>query len=70
MPTRVVSATIEEVLAEKLEKIATETNRKKSYFVNQALKEYFEQLEDYEIALERKHGPSTSLKQAERDLGL
>ena len=48
MATKVLSTTIDEALAEKLDKLATETHRKKSYFVNQALKEYFDEIEDLE----------------------
>ena len=70
MATRVVSASIDEALAEKLDRVAADTNRKKSYFINQALKEYFEELEDYEIALVRRGGAATPLDEAERELGL
>ena len=69
MATRVVSASIDEALADKLEKVAADTSRKKSYFINQALKEYFEELEDYEIALARRGGAATPLDEAERELG-
>lgn len=70
MATRVVSASIDESLAKRLDQVAADTNRKKSYFINQALKEYFEELEDYEIALSRRGGASTSVDDAERELGL
>ena len=46
MATRVLSATVDEALADRLEHLASETSRKKSYFVNQALKEYFMALDD------------------------
>lgn len=70
MATKVLSATIEEYLADKLESIARETHRKKSYFVNQALKEYFEKIEDFDIALERKGGESTPLNRVKEQFGL
>jgi RHH-type rel operon transcriptional repressor/antitoxin RelB len=70
MATKVLSATIDEELAKKLEELASETHRKKSYFVNQALKEYFEELEDYEIALQRKNGTAVPLDKAKEELGL
>lgn len=70
MATKAVSATIDKDLAEKLEKLAEETNRKKSYFINAALKEYFEAIEDYEIALARKGGRSVSMVEAEEELGI
>ena len=70
MATKLLSTTIDEKLAEKLTKIATETNRKKSYFVNKALKEYFEEIEDYEIALNRKDGIAIDFKHAKIELDL
>ncbi len=70
MATRVLSTTINEVLAEKLDRLATETHRKKSYYVNQALKEYFEGIEDYELALQRKNGEFVALSQAKKELEL
>lgn len=70
MGKRVVSASIDDELAEKLERVAADTNRKKSYFINQALKEYFEGVEDHEIALARRGGASIPLEEAERELGL
>ena len=65
-----VSASIDDELAAKLDRVAADTNRKKSYFINQALKEYFEAVEDHEIALARRGGASTHLDEAERELGL
>ena len=56
MATKPISITVDEELADKLNKIAADTNRKKSYFVNQALREYFEEIEDYELALARRGG--------------
>jgi len=70
MATKMLSTTIDEELAVKLEKIASETQRKKSFFVNQALKDYFEEIEDFEIALQRKNGDSVTFEQAKRELDL
>ena len=70
MAKKILSMTVDEVLVEKLNRIAAETHRKKSYFVNQALKEYFEEIEDYVIALQRKGGESVSLDRAKEELGL
>jgi predicted transcriptional regulator len=69
MATRVLSATIDEALADRLERLAAETSRKKSYFVNQALKEYFMALDDYEIALKRRGGAATPIDRAGKELG-
>ena len=70
MAKRPISITIDEALAAKLEKIAEDTHRKKSYFVNRALEEYFEEIEDLELALERKGGSSTPIHIAKKNLGL
>ena len=70
MAMRVVSATVDEGLAERLENLAAETSRKKSYFVNQALKEYFLALDDFEIALKRRGGAATPIERAKEELGL
>ena len=70
MAKKILSMTVDEVLVEKLNRIAAETHRKKSYFVNQALKEYFEEIEDYVLALQRKGGESVSLNKAKEELGL
>ena len=70
MATKPISITIDEVLAEKLAKIAEDTHRKKSYFVNKALQEYFEEIEDLELALERRGGKSTPIEKARQELDL
>lgn len=70
MATKPISITIDKALAEKLERIASETHRKKSYYVNQALKEYFEEIEDYELALKRQGGESVPMSEAKEELGI
>ncbi len=70
MATKPISITIDETLAEKLAKIAEDTHRKKSFFVNQALREYFEEIEDYELASERRGGKSTPISKASKELSL
>jgi len=70
MATKPISITIDEALAEKLSKIAEDTHRKKSYFVNKALEEYFEEIEDVEIALKRRGGKSTPIRKAKEELSL
>ena len=70
MATKPISITVDEELADKLNKIAADTNRKKSYFVNQALREYFEEIEDYELALARRGGKSTPISKVKKTLGL
>ncbi len=70
MDKKPISITIDETLAETLAKIAEDTHRKKSFFVNQALREYFEEIEDYELALERRGGKSTPIIKAGKELSL
>ena len=70
MATKAISVTIDQELAEKLANIAEETHRKKSYFVNMALQEYFEEIEDLELALERRGGKATPIDKAREELGL
>ena len=42
MATNILCTTIDDVIAEKPDRLAAGTHRKKSYYVNQALKECFE----------------------------
>ena len=70
MATKPISITIDEALAEKLTKIAEDTHRKKSYFVNKALEEYFEEIEDLERALKRRGGKSTPISKAKEELDI
>ena len=70
MATKPLSVTIDEVLAEKLVKLAGDTHRKKSFFVNQALTEYFEEIEDLELALERRGGESTPMSKVRKELNI
>lgn len=70
MSTKPMCITIDAELAAKLERIASETHRKKSYYVNQALKEYFEEIEDFKLALQRRGGESVPLSKAKEDIGI
>ena len=70
MATKTISATVDEELVKKLDTLAKDTHRKKSYFVNQSLLEYFEAIEDYEIALSRKGGKTVTMKEARKELGI
>ncbi len=45
----------------RLEKLAKETHRPKSYYVREALRLYLDEQEDYEIALSRLHDHSDKL---------
>ncbi len=45
----------------RLEKLAKETHRPKSYYVREAVRLYLDEQEDYEIALSRLHDHSDKL---------
>ena len=57
---------------ERLEALAEQTGRSKSYYVREALQAYLEEYEDYLVALSRleKRGPRVSLEALEEELGL
>ncbi len=45
----------------RLEKLAKETHRPKSYYVREAVRLYLDEQEDYEIAISRLHDHSDKL---------
>ncbi len=45
---------VEDQLNRKLQRLAKETERPKSYFIKKALELYLEEYEDYQIALARR----------------
>ncbi len=59
-------------LEERLEQLAKETNRSKSYYVRKAIEEFLEDEADYILAIERlqKNNPRISLEDLEKQLGL
>jgi len=63
---------LERALEKRLERLAKETGRSKSYYARLAIQQYLEDREDYLLgiaALERNE-PRISLKDLERELGL
>jgi len=63
---------LEPELEEKLESLAKETGRSKSYYAREAIRQYLEDREDYLkgiAALERRE-PTITLEELERRLGL
>ena len=63
---------LEPELASRLERLAKETGRSKSYYAKLAIRQFLEDREDYLLgiaALERKE-PRMSLEDLERKLGL
>jgi len=68
MAKKAVSLTLDNELVEKIEFLSRDTERPKSYFVNLALKEFFEEMEDADIALERKKEKRISLTEIKKRL--
>lgn len=60
-------------LAEKLDSIARETERPRSFIIQKALESYFEDYADLQVALDRLHDkgdPVISGKELRKSLGL
>ena len=55
MPTQSVSATLERDLLGRLDALAEETERNRSWLISKAVEVYLEELEDLRIAKERLH---------------
>ena len=69
----VLSMRLDEKLDKKLQRLAKDTERPKSYFIKKALELYFDECEDCRIALERradKSDETLTLAQARKALGL
>jgi RHH-type transcriptional regulator, rel operon repressor / antitoxin RelB len=62
---------LEPELEEKLESLAKETGRSKSYYAREAIRQYLEDREDYlkGIAALERHEPTITLEELERRLG-
>lgn len=68
-----ISIRIPEELASKLDEIARETERPKSFHVQKALEVYLNELADLQVALDRLHDtsdPVISVDDMRRELGL
>ncbi|MDI6808325.1 MAG: ribbon-helix-helix domain-containing protein [Candidatus Eisenbacteria bacterium] len=71
--TKPVSVRLPIDLARKLDGVARETERPRSYIVQKALESYFEDYADLQIALDRLHDrtdPVVSGKELKKSLGL
>ena len=69
----IFSMRLEEKLDRKLERLAKDTERPKSYFIKKALELYLDEYDEYQIALARradKDDEALSLAQARKALGL
>jgi RHH-type transcriptional regulator, rel operon repressor / antitoxin RelB len=68
-----ISVRISEDLAIKLDEIAKETERPKSFHVQKALESYLDDLADLQVALDRLHDtsdPVISIDDMRNDIGL
>lgn len=67
-----VGVRLDKQTEDRLEALAEQTGRSKSYYVREALRAYLEEHEDYLVALSRleKRGPRVSLEELEEELGL
>ncbi len=63
---------LESTLEARLEQLAKETGRSKSYYAELAIKEFLEDREDYlaGVAALQRNEPRVPLEQLERELGL
>jgi RHH-type rel operon transcriptional repressor/antitoxin RelB len=71
--TTPVSVRLPADLAKKLDGVAKETERPRSYIIQKALESYLEDFADLQIALDRLHDrtdPVVSGKELKRSLGL
>jgi RHH-type rel operon transcriptional repressor/antitoxin RelB len=68
----VVGVRLEPELEERLERLAKETGRTKSYYAKEAIRQYVEDREDYllGIAALEKHKRTVSLEELERKYGV
>jgi len=69
----VFSMRLEEKLDRKLQRLAKDTERPKSYFIKKALELYLNEYDEYQIALARradKDDEALTLAQARKALGL
>jgi RHH-type transcriptional regulator, rel operon repressor / antitoxin RelB len=72
MLNKMLGIRLEPELEEKLDSLAKETGRSKSYYAREAIRQYLEDREDYLkgiAALERRE-PTITLEELERRLGL
>jgi len=68
-----ISVRLPKILADRLDSIAKETERSRSYIIQKALESYIEDYADLQIALDRLHDkidPIISGKELRKTLGL
>ncbi len=70
MSKKNISATVSEELLERLDAVAKETERNRSWLVSKAIEAYLEELEDLQIAKERLHEERLSPSEMRKKLGV
>ena len=67
-----IAVRLPEELEAKLEQVAHETHRSKSYYIRKALEQFLEDREDYLLAVARleEKNPRVSYEKMRKDLGL
>jgi len=73
MGRQAITVSLPEELGEKLKAYCSHSERPKSWLVQKALEDYFDNMQDLEIALARKLDPTDeeiTLKEVRRELGL
>ncbi|HEX5036633.1 MAG TPA: ribbon-helix-helix domain-containing protein [bacterium] len=70
MPKQNVSATLDSDLLEKLDEIAEETERNRSWLIGKAVEVYLEELEDLKIAKERLHDERLTPAALRKEIGV
>jgi predicted DNA-binding protein len=70
MSKKNISATVSEDLLERLDAVAKETERNRSWLVSKAIEAYLEELEDLQIAKERLHEERLSPSEMRKKLGV
>jgi predicted DNA-binding protein len=65
-----ISATVSEDLLERLDVVAKETERNRSWLVSKAIEAYLDELEDVRIAKERLHEERLSPSEMRKKLGV
>lgn len=69
----IVSIRLPDEMAKKINEIAKETERSKSFIIQKAIEAYLEDIADLQIALDRLHNPKDKVisdKELKEELGL
>lgn len=70
MPKQSVSATLDSELLERLDTLAEETERNRSWLISKAVEIYLEELEDLRTAKERLHDKRLTPAALRKEIGV